>query len=178
MNPTHVQRYIEAFEQPDALDMLQSLEDCFAEQAHFVDPFNDVRGSRSIRRVFEHMFASCEDPRFEVDECLGDDTGLSALAFQFRQPGLAAQRARRQPGAVLTRRPGHRAPRLLGPGKPAVRRPSRLGTPVPRAAQSPRGTADSDPDTNPIFSHLRGTRHDRSTQKTRAAPTASAPWHA
>jgi len=72
MRPTHVQRYIDAFERltPATVPALQS---CFDERAHFVDPFNDVRGRPAIRRVFEHMFASCEDPRFTVDECLGDE---------------------------------------------------------------------------------------------------------
>jgi len=73
MSENHVRHYIEVFEHLTP-STLQQLEDGFAERAHFVDPFNDVRGRSSIRRVFEHMFASCEDPRFEVEECLGDDS--------------------------------------------------------------------------------------------------------
>ena len=81
MRPTYVQRYIDAFESLTPLT-LQSLEDCFAEDARFVDPFNDVKGRRAIRTVFEHMFVSCENPRFVVDECLVDDK-LAYLRWQF-----------------------------------------------------------------------------------------------
>ena len=71
MKPRHVQGYIDAFERLTP-STLQVLEDCFADRARFVDPFNDVRGRAAIRRVFEHMFTSCDEPRFKVDECLGD----------------------------------------------------------------------------------------------------------
>lgn len=81
MNPTYVQRYIDAFEGLTP-SKLQSLEACFAEGARFVDPFNDVRGKPAIRSVFEHMFVSCEDPRFSVDECLSNDR-LAYLRWHF-----------------------------------------------------------------------------------------------
>ena len=93
MNRSHVQRYIEAFEHLTP-STLQPLEDCFTERARFVDPFNDVLGKSSIRRVFEHMFASCEDPRFEVEECMGDDS-LVYLRWHFSF-GRAASRRRVQ----------------------------------------------------------------------------------
>ena len=91
MNPDHVKRYIEAFEHLTP-STLRQLEECFTEGARFVDPFNDVRGKSSIRRVFEHMFASCEEPRFGVDESLGDDT-LVYLRWHFSF-GKAASRRR------------------------------------------------------------------------------------
>ena len=91
MNRNHVQRYIDAFEHLSPAT-LQPLEDCFAEHARFVDPFNDLRGKSSIRRVFEHMFASCEDPRFGVEESLVDDT-VVYLRWHFSF-GKAASRRR------------------------------------------------------------------------------------
>lgn len=82
-----MQRYIEVFESLEP-DMLQTLTDCFAERARFVDPFNDVRGSEAIRQVFEHMFATCEDPRFDVDECIGDEHLVYLRwRFKFGSPG-------------------------------------------------------------------------------------------
>jgi steroid delta-isomerase len=65
------ERYIEAFERlrPETLDELVAL---FDEQARFVDPFNDVRGHAAIRQVFAHMFEQCRQPRFVVDEQVGD----------------------------------------------------------------------------------------------------------
>lgn len=38
----------------------------YAEQAQFKDPFNDVSGLPAITRIFEHMFATVETPRFVV----------------------------------------------------------------------------------------------------------------
>ena len=90
MRPAHVQRYISAFEHLTP-STLQSMQDCFAERAHFVDPFNDVHGKAAIGRVFEHMFAHCEDPRFGVDECLGDDN-LVYLRWRFSFGSTTARR--------------------------------------------------------------------------------------
>jgi steroid delta-isomerase len=90
MRPTHVQRYIDAFENLTP-STLQPLEDCFAEDARFVDPFNDVQGRRAVRTVFEHMFASCENPRFVVDECLVEDK-LAYLRWQFSFGNPASRR--------------------------------------------------------------------------------------
>ena len=50
---------------PDSLARLPLV---YADDAHFVDPFNDVRGQAAIRRVFEHMFATLDSARFEVLE--------------------------------------------------------------------------------------------------------------
>ncbi len=71
MTHDHVQHYIDYFTSLDPA-ALERLGDFFDSDARFVDPFNDVRGHAAIRRVFEHMFAHCEAPRFTVDECLGD----------------------------------------------------------------------------------------------------------
>lgn len=64
-----VARLVQLYEQltPQHLD---SLHLCYAPQAHFKDPFNDVRGVASIRQVFAHMFATLEAPRFAVTEQL------------------------------------------------------------------------------------------------------------
>ena len=81
MKPTHVQRYIDVFESLTPLT-LQSLEDCFAEDARFVDPFNDVRGHAAIRAVFAHMFEQCEQPVFRVGESVSGD-GVAYLRWTF-----------------------------------------------------------------------------------------------
>ena len=87
MRPGHVQRYIDRFEElgPDSLGSLVA---CFSDAARFVDPFNDVRGTEAIRQVFEHMFATCDGPRFEVDECVGEDaTYYLRWRFSFGREG-------------------------------------------------------------------------------------------
>ncbi|MCA3184332.1 MULTISPECIES: nuclear transport factor 2 family protein [unclassified Cupriavidus] len=45
---------------------LAHLDQYYAPQARFCDPFNDVRGIASIRAIFDHMFESIETPRFAI----------------------------------------------------------------------------------------------------------------
>ena len=47
-------------------DSLAALGELYAENAHFKDPFNDVTGVDAITRIFRHMFATVEAPRFVV----------------------------------------------------------------------------------------------------------------
>ena len=62
-----VARLVQLYEQltPQQLDKLHL---CYAAQAHFKDPFNDVRGLEAIRQIFAHMFANLHEPRFTVTE--------------------------------------------------------------------------------------------------------------
>lgn len=48
---------------PFSLDGIGAL---YAPDAQFKDPFNAVVGVTAIRRIFEHMFATVEAPRFVV----------------------------------------------------------------------------------------------------------------
>ncbi len=72
MKAPHVQHYVDCFEQLTPAT-LGALTQCFAERARFVDPFNDVTGRAAIGAVFEHMFATCDEPRFRVSEQIGGD---------------------------------------------------------------------------------------------------------
>jgi len=49
---------------------LDELATLYAEDCHFKDPFNDVRGRAVVRRVFAHMFETVQAPRFIVNEAL------------------------------------------------------------------------------------------------------------
>lgn len=40
----------------------------YAADAHFRDPFNDVRGLEPIQRIFRHMFEHTDNPRFIIRE--------------------------------------------------------------------------------------------------------------
>lgn len=93
---------------PQSVDALLQ---CYAENARFCDPFNDVRGRAAIGAVFAHMFETVDRPRFVVtgrfiaeqevvlrwefrfasarlggDQCI---TGLSTLRFD--DAGLVAE---------------------------------------------------------------------------------------
>lgn len=80
--PAGVARLVQWYEQltPQALDALPG---CYAADAHFKDPFNDVRGLPCIRQVFAHMFETLDAPRFTVTAQLVQ--GQQAfLAWEFR----------------------------------------------------------------------------------------------
>ena len=69
---------------------LARLERFYVPDAHFVDPFNEVRGVPAIAAIFSHMFASVAAPRFTVhSRCMGE--GVAMLAWTFR--GTLAGRA-------------------------------------------------------------------------------------
>lgn len=48
---------------PESVGHIKNL---YAPTARFKDPFNDVRGTAEIERIFQHMYASLEAPRFVV----------------------------------------------------------------------------------------------------------------
>jgi len=62
---TAIDRIVAAFETltPTAVDTLGTL---YAPEARFKDPFNDVQGPAEIGRIFRHMFASLDQPRFVI----------------------------------------------------------------------------------------------------------------
>jgi steroid delta-isomerase len=64
---------------------LAEIETVYAADARFVDPFNDLRGTRAIAAVFEHMYAQLDAPRFEVREAFArGDQGFVTWDFVFR----------------------------------------------------------------------------------------------
>jgi hypothetical protein len=57
----------------------------YTEDAHFVDPFNDVRGHAAIEAIFDEMYRSLIDPRFEVTSVtLGDAEATLIWTMRFR----------------------------------------------------------------------------------------------
>ena len=60
---------------------LHELDALYAAEARFKDPFNEVLGVAAIRRIFEHMFASVDTPRFVVTTRIVDGD-QAMLEFQ------------------------------------------------------------------------------------------------
>ena len=60
---------VDFFEHIDAA-AVGHLDQIYAEQAWFKDPFNEVRGIQAIRRIFGHMFIQVEKPRVAVIEAV------------------------------------------------------------------------------------------------------------
>lgn len=64
---------------------LQRLDDFYSPRAYFKDPFNEVRGLVELRRVFDHMYQTLEQPRFVVTERIVDGAQcFLTWDFEFR----------------------------------------------------------------------------------------------
>ena len=60
----------------------------YAANASFRDPFNDVRGTSAIQRIFEHMFESTTAPRFVIrHRMLQGDHAFVTWTFEFELLG-------------------------------------------------------------------------------------------
>lgn len=79
-----VHRLAQLYEQLSP-EMLPQLAQCYASAARFKDPFNDLQGTAAILRVFEHMFATLEQPRFIVTQrIVQGDQAFLVWEFYFR----------------------------------------------------------------------------------------------
>ena len=65
--PAIIPRYAEAFSSltPDNMDVLLATVD---EDVLFVDPFNRVTGKKAFTAIFDHMFETCIEPRFDISD--------------------------------------------------------------------------------------------------------------
>lgn len=71
---------------------LARLEEFYAANARFKDPFNDVCGVAAIRHIFAHMFATLEAPRFLVTEKLGaGEAAFLVWVFRFKRNGAPCE---------------------------------------------------------------------------------------
>ena len=79
-----VQRLVEFYEGLTG-EHLQRLDAYYAADAFFKDPFNEVLGVTAIASIFEHMFASLQEPRFVVTQTLVQgDRAFLEWEFHFR----------------------------------------------------------------------------------------------
>lgn len=77
-----------AFYETISPDSLESIDTFYAVDATFRDPFNHVRGVKAIRRIFEHMFLTVDEPQFRVHDTIGQgDQAFIAWTFRFRRSG-------------------------------------------------------------------------------------------
>lgn len=88
---TDLQRVVAFYEtvHPDALARLDAI---YSPDAVFKDPFNAVRGRDAIARIFIHMFARVDHPRFIVTErVLQGNNAFLVWDFQFTAKGKAGR---------------------------------------------------------------------------------------
>ena len=94
--PQGLQSYIDAFEQltPESLSKLSEL---FSEDVYFKDPFNAVNGKPNTLAIFEHMFATTENPKFIViDAAMEGDIAMLYWKFHFQLPSKSKSGANEQ----------------------------------------------------------------------------------
>jgi ketosteroid isomerase-like protein len=81
-----IRDYFETLE-PDGV---RRIGEYYSPDAHFKDPFNDVRGIAAIERIFAHMFEQVGAPRFVVREAVAaGDAAFLTWDFTFRLRGRA-----------------------------------------------------------------------------------------
>ncbi|AYR20512.1 nuclear transport factor 2 family protein [Alcaligenes faecalis] len=79
-----VRRIVQLYQEL-APDRLSELEACYAPDAYFKDPFNEVRGVPAIRGIFEHMFTALQAPRFVItQQIVQDHRAFLEWEFRFR----------------------------------------------------------------------------------------------
>ncbi len=77
-----------AFHETLTPESLDGLADLCAPDVRFVDPFNDLRGIRALRGVYEHMFEVLEDPAFGIaDIAVSGTTAYIKWRFTARTKG-------------------------------------------------------------------------------------------
>lgn len=83
----HIERVV-AFYETMTRASLADLATVYAEDARFIDPFNDVRGHAALRAIFEHMFDTLEAPSFKIVDALGNaEQSFLTWDFSFRRQG-------------------------------------------------------------------------------------------
>ena len=62
--------------------------DFYHPAVHFKDPFNDVQGVTALIAIFDHMFATTENPRFIMFDQFGnDEQAFVTWTFKFSLKG-------------------------------------------------------------------------------------------
>lgn len=87
--PAQVSRLVAFFESLSPA-LLAQLDEFYAPQVYFKDPFNEVCGLVQVEAIFSHMYATLEKPRFVVTESLvhGDQCFLTwNFEFYFKNSG-------------------------------------------------------------------------------------------
>jgi limonene-1,2-epoxide hydrolase len=65
---------------PESVGQIKNL---YAPTARFKDPFNDVKGTAEIERIFQHMYVSLTQPRFVIVAQIVDDS-QAFFTWEFR----------------------------------------------------------------------------------------------
>lgn len=73
-------------------ESLERVGEIYAQEAMFVDPFNQLVGLASVRAVYQHMFDTLKQPRFVVTTTVESERhGFMTWDFLFECRGQAQQ---------------------------------------------------------------------------------------
>lgn len=88
MSDPRVER-VRAYFESVTPESVARIDEVYAADAYFKDPFNEVRGVGQIRRIFVHMFDQVEAPRFVVRDAVAGEGGAFLIwDFRFRSRRL------------------------------------------------------------------------------------------
>lgn len=83
-----LQTVVHFFEHLQPTDVARIAE-LYTADAQFKDPFNEVQGTAAIERIFSHMFASLEAPRFVItNQVLQGTQAFVTWDFLFAMPHM------------------------------------------------------------------------------------------
>lgn len=86
--PDHARRYVEACETMNA-GSAEAFLAMMSDAVTFSDPFNRVQGKAAVRAVYDHMFRTLGEVRFDIRRTAMDgDTLLMAWTFSARQAAM------------------------------------------------------------------------------------------
>ncbi len=86
--PPHARSYVEACETMTA-GSAEAFLAMMTDDVTFSDPFNRVSGKAAVRAVYDHMFRTLTDVRFDIRRTAMDgDTLLMAWTFSARQSAM------------------------------------------------------------------------------------------
>ncbi|KPK35190.1 MAG: hypothetical protein AMJ66_01915 [Betaproteobacteria bacterium SG8_40] len=88
MRAAHVDALISFYEglSPDTVD---GLDEVYAANAYFKDPFNEMNGIGHIKEIFRDMYRRIEEPRFVVHQWSGSDRdGFLVWDMRFRSGAM------------------------------------------------------------------------------------------
>lgn len=87
-----MQRVVHFFETLTVASAQEQLEQVYAPDAYFKDPFNEVRGLADIMPLFVHMFTQVENPRFVITSTvLQGDSAFMTWEFLFHMRRYARE---------------------------------------------------------------------------------------
>ena len=100
-SPTAPIAQVVEFYQTLTRESLARLDQIYAPQARFKDPFNEVVGTEPNAAIFQTMFDELDEPRFRVLEAVGDTRRACLIwEFDFRNRRLQQGRAQQIRGAT------------------------------------------------------------------------------